>query len=71
LQIKPSLAKVLRQRLAEGWRCDPRRDDTLKLHPCLVDYALLSESEKEYDRLTALETLKTITAPGYRLVKAN
>ena len=56
-------------RLAEGWRYGPQRDDRLKLHPCLVDYAQLPESEKEYDRRAALETLKTITALGYRLVK--
>jgi ryanodine receptor 2 len=58
-----------RQRMAEGWRYGPQRDDSLKLHPCLVDYALLPEAEKEYDRISALETLKTITALGYRLVK--
>jgi hypothetical protein len=56
-------------RLAEGWRYGPQQDDSLKLHPGLVDYALLPESEKDYDRRTAMETLKTITALGYRLVK--
>ena len=45
----------------------PRRDDKAKNHPCLVPYALLPEEEKEYDRQTALETLKTILALGYRI----
>jgi len=56
-------------RLAEGWRYGLQRNDVHKLHPCLVDYARLPESEKEYDRRTAMETLKAITALGYRLVK--
>lgn len=56
-----------RQRLSEGWRYGPRRDDTRKEHPCLVPYEQLSDVEKEYDRNTALETLRMITALGYSL----
>ena len=56
-----------RQRLADGWRHGPRRDDGKKEHPGLVPYAELSESEKEYDRLTAMETLKAILALGYKI----
>jgi len=59
-----------RQRLADGWRHGPRRDDAKKEHPSLVPYESLSESEKEYDRRTAMETLKTIVALGYRIAKA-
>ena len=58
-----------RQRLADGWRYGPRRDDAKKEHPGLVPYAALSELEKEYDRLTALETLKAMVALGYQVVK--
>ncbi len=58
-----------RQRMSEGWRYGPRRDDGKKQHPSLVPYADLSESEKEYDRQTALETLKVIVALGYRISK--
>jgi hypothetical protein len=57
------------QRLAEGWRYGPKRDDSDKRHPGLVPYEKLSDSEREYDRLTALETLKLIIALGYRVVK--
>jgi len=35
----------------------------------LVPYEDLSESEKEYDRKTALETIKAIIALGYRVKK--
>lgn len=58
------------QRLAEGWRYGPRRDDGRKEHPSLVPYEKLSESEKNYDRRTAMETVKTILALGYRIEKA-
>jgi hypothetical protein len=56
------------QRLAEGWTYGRRRDDAKKQHPCLVPYAELPDSEKEYDRLAALGTLKAILALGYRIV---
>jgi ryanodine receptor 2 len=57
------------QRLADGWRYGPRRDDARKEHPCLVPYESLPESEKEVDRQSALGTLKAIIALGYRVTK--
>ena len=60
-----------RQRLSEGWRYGPKRDDILKEHPGLVPYEDLSDAEKEYDRNTALETLKLITALGYLLERSS
>lgn len=59
-----------RERLADGWRHGPRRDDGRREHPGLVPYAELSESEKKYDRNTALQTLKAVVALGYRIEKA-
>jgi RyR domain len=59
------------QRLADGWTHGPRRDDRAKTHPCLVPYDELPESEKVYDRITAVGTLKAITALGYRIVPAD
>lgn len=56
-----------RNRFCEGWKYSSNRDDARKLHPCLVSYAELPESEKQYDRLSALETLKSIFALGYRV----
>lgn len=56
-----------RQRLADGWTYGPRRDDRRKRHPNLVPYAALAEGDKEYDRITAMGTLKTILALGYRI----
>jgi RyR domain len=58
-----------RQRLAEGWRYGPARNDAIKENPTLVPYKDLPESEKEYDRQMAMETLKAIIALGYRIEK--
>jgi hypothetical protein len=57
------------QRMADGWRLGPERNDSLKTHPGLIPYEELSESEKEYDRLSVLETLKAIAALGYKIEK--
>ncbi len=56
------------QRLREGWTWGPQRNDLAKKHPCLVPYADLPAAEKEYDRITALGTLKAIVALGYRIL---
>jgi ryanodine receptor 2 len=56
-------------RIREGWSYGKQRDDVTKKHPCLVPYSELSDSEKEYDRNTAMETLKLITKLGYKIVK--
>lgn len=55
------------QRIAQGWSYGPQRDDGKKLHPCLVPYAELPESEKDYDRQAALGTLKAILRLGYEI----
>ena len=57
-------------RIREGWSYGPKRDDDRKENPCLVPYEELSESEKDYDRKTALEALKLILAAGYTIAKA-
>jgi hypothetical protein len=59
------------QRLAQGWTYGPQRDDARKLHPCLVPYAALPDSEKEFDRITALGTIKAILSLGYRITPPN
>ena len=59
-----------RQRMGEGWRYGPQRNDVTKENPTLVPYQDLLESEKEYDRQMAMETLlKVIIALGYRIEK--
>lgn len=55
------------QRMAEGWRYGPERSDARKEHPSLLPYEELTESEKDYDRNAAIQTLKAIIALGYRI----
>lgn len=56
-------------RFSEGWRFGKNRDDALKHHPCLVPYSELPESEKEYDRRTALNTLRLVSKLGFLVLK--
>ena len=56
-------------RINEGWTYGNRRDDVKKTHPCLVPYEELSEIEKDYDRATSQETLKSILAMGWKISK--
>lgn len=56
-------------RIAEGWSYGNTRNDALKQHPCLVPYDELPESEKEYDRNTAMGTLKLIRKFGFEITK--
>lgn len=56
-------------RIADGWIYGETRDDEKKMTPCLIPYSELPEEEKEYDRRTALQTLKTIIALGYTIEK--
>lgn len=57
------------QRIKQGWTYGPKRDDQKKEHPNLVPYHQLSELDKDYDRNTAMGTLKTIMALGYTIKK--
>ncbi len=56
-------------RMDDGWTLGPVRNDELKQHPCLIPYSELSESEKEYDRKTSVETLKVIQKLGWKIEK--
>ncbi len=58
-----------KNRIEQGWTYGEKRDDDKKLHPCLIPYDELPDSEKKYDRDTAMETLKAIYALGYKIVK--
>lgn len=55
-------------RIEQSWSYGPVRDDAKKETPCLVPYSELPESEKEYDRNTATETLKLIIKMGYSII---
>ncbi len=57
-------------RISEGWAYGEAKDAEKKVTPLFVPYRELPESEKEYDRNTALETLKLIAKLGYHIEKA-
>lgn len=56
-------------RIEQGWRYGAQRSDSRKEHPCLVPYDELEESERIYDRNSAISTLKLITKLGYDITK--
>lgn len=55
------------ERLRQGWRHGPTRDDKSKEHPCLVPYDELPENEKIFDRNSAIGTIKLILALGHSI----
>ncbi|MBE6756546.1 MAG: Ryanodine receptor Ryr [Ruminococcaceae bacterium] len=56
-------------RISQGWTYGEHRDDDKKTTPCLVPYDELPEEEKDYDRKTAMGTLKLILTLGYKIEK--
>ena len=56
-------------RINDGWTYSEKRDDYKKTTPCLVPYRDLSDAEKEYDRITAIQTLKFIINQGFKISK--
>ena len=57
----------MQQRQSEEWQYGEKRDDDKKQSPMLVPYEKLPEAEKEYDRITAIETVKSILALGFTI----
>lgn len=53
----------------QGWAYGAERDDAKKLHPDMIPYNLLPESEKEYDRQMAINTIKLVKKLGWELKK--
>ncbi len=51
----------------QGWTYGPVRNDDLKQHPDMVAYSDLTESEKQYDRDMAFNTIKLVKKLGYDL----
>lgn len=56
-------------RIEDGWKYGKERNDEKRETPCLVPYSELSEEEKDFDRKTAMETIKIIIKLGYKIEK--
>ena len=54
-------------KIKEGWTYGETKDLVKKTTPQLVPYSELPEREKEYDRNTAMETLRLIVKLGYEI----
>lgn len=57
------------ERILLGWQYGSERNDELKHHPCLIPYEELPETEREFDRNTAMNTLKFIYKLGFKIEK--
>ena len=74
MQLAETLARNVHEnwaaeRIKQGWKYGHERNDIKKEHPCLIAYEELPEEEKEYDRKTAMETIKVILGCGWRIEK--
>lgn len=74
MQLVEQMAKNVHEvwaetRISQGWTYGEQRDDGRKTHPCLIPYEELPEEEKEYDRNTAVGTLKLIMELGFCIRK--
>lgn len=58
-------------RIREGWSYGEERDDEKKHNPDIKPYTALPDSEKEYDRIMAFNTIKLVKKLGYDIVKRN
>ncbi|XP_075893569.1 ryanodine receptor 3 isoform X4 [Nelusetta ayraudi] len=54
-----------------GWTFGKIRDDNKRQHPCLVDFAKLPETERNYNLQMSSETLKTLLALGCHVAQVN
>lgn len=57
-------------RIKDGWSYGKERDDANKKHPDLIPYSSLPDSEKEYDRIMAMDTIKLVKKLGFDIVKS-
>ncbi len=57
------------ERQSEGWTYGLKRNDSKLETPDMVPYGNLPESEKEYDRIMAEDTLRLLIALGYKIEK--
>ena len=59
-----------RDRIATGWKWGAKRDDRKKLHPQLLAYSKLSDTDKQWDRDSARQTIAVIHALGYHMQRS-
>src|SRR5665647_1795438 len=60
----------MEQKYRDGWSHGLVRDDDAKKHPCLVQYANLSEEDKEKDRNAVRHYPEIVELAGFKIVAA-
>ena len=60
----------MEQKYRDGWTHSLVRDDKAKKHPCLVQYAALSEEDKEKDRNNVRYYPDIVEMADYEIVEA-
>ncbi len=55
-----------RRRVAEGWRCGPRRDEQAKEDSSLFDFELLPPADRDYLQAIVQETLQAALTLGWQ-----
>ncbi len=58
-----------KNKMDDGWTYGEELDEEKRTHPCLTEYDNLSEEDKDYDRVTAMETIKLLLKMGYKIIK--
>lgn len=53
------------ERIRQGWKLGPQRDDAKKEHPGLIPYDELEEDDKVLDRITVRTSLAALIESGY------
>jgi len=59
----------MKEKLEDGWRYGEQRDDAKKIHPSLVPYDELSESEKEKDRDTIRQIPEILSGIDFQVYR--
>jgi len=58
-----------KQKMDDGWTYAPETDEDKKTHRCITEYENLTEQDKQYDRNTVTQTVKTLLKMGYKITK--
>jgi hypothetical protein len=69
LLAKEEHLRWVRERTAAGWVPGPVRDNARKVHPCLVGWDALDETERDKDRDAVLDIPIVLAAAGLRIVR--
>lgn len=57
------------EKISNGWKYGDTVNTDLKTHPSLIPYEKLSEEQKELDRKTSMQVIKSLIKLGYKIIK--